>query len=80
MRKHYLLSPENIETLDRLAQAERCSAAEVVRKAIEAYDAGQDDTALNALLDVVEESLVVAVKTTAATNRKISRILKRLES
>lgn len=78
IRKHYLLSRENIEKVDRLAEAESCSAAEVVCKAIEAYESGQDEEGLEVLLNAVENSIAEAAKATRATNRKISQVLKRL--
>ncbi len=79
VRKHYLLSQDNIDKVEQLAEAEKCSAAEVVRKAIEAYAADHDDAALDALLDAVESSIADAVKSTKATNRKVERLLKGLD-
>lgn len=78
LRKHYLLSTENVEKVERLAKTEQCSAAEVVRKAIEAYDADSSEEGLDELLDVVEDSIAEALESTRATNRKVSRLLKRL--
>ncbi|MEA3290976.1 MAG: hypothetical protein U9Q71_01500 [Pseudomonadota bacterium] len=80
IRKQYLMSPEQIEKLQRLAGERGASAAEIVRLAIDAYE--PDDTGkLDApeLMTLVSARLKEAIAATRRANRTVARTLKALE-
>lgn len=59
-RCHWLVSPEHMRKIQSLAQRERVSASEIVRRAIEAYspDADYDSEALaGAALDAMSRAI-----------------------
>ena len=82
VRRHYLVSEDNIKKIENISKQRKCSAAEVVRNAIEAYDIARADeeAELNAMLNIVGDSLQEAIKSTRSANRKVSKVLTRLEA
>ena len=83
VRKQFLISPSQIKKLDRLAQDEGTSVAEIVRIAIDTYD---PDTAAFADLDapepidLVSARLREAIASTRKASRAIDRTLKQLSN
>lgn len=57
-RRHWLLAPEQIDTVRQISEREQISGSEVVRRAIEAYDPNFDcERELEAALEVMGESI-----------------------
>ncbi len=80
-RKQYLVSAENVTKLETLSKAQGTSAAEIVRKAIDAYDPDSfDEISENELASLVSERLKEAIKDTQITRRRLTRALKKLEA
>jgi hypothetical protein len=81
VRKQFLISPSQIKKLDRIAQDEGTSVAEIVRTAIDHYD---PDTSLFSDLDApelmksVSMRLKEAIASTRKANRTIDQTLKQL--
>jgi hypothetical protein len=74
VRKQFLISPSQVEKLNRLARDAGASVAQMVRQAIDTYN---PDTAaiasLNAskLMELASESLKEAITSTQKANRAI---------
>ena len=81
IRRHYLVSESNIQKVATLSKIRNCSAAEIVRSAIDAYDIHQvdEESELHVMLDLVEQSLATAIQSTRSANRRVAKVLKRLE-
>jgi len=83
VRKQFLISPSQIKKLDRIAQDEGTSVAEIVRTAIDRYD---PDTSLFSDLDAPELMALVSVRlkeaiaSTRKANRAIDNTLKQLSN
>jgi len=79
VRKQYLVSEENVKKIKRLASVQGTSAAEIVRRAIEAYELEQPETLEEPeLLQLVSRRLKEAISSTRRANRKVSRALETL--
>ena len=78
VRKQFLISPSQIEKLNRLARDENTSAAEIVRIAIDSYD--PDTAALDAseLMELVSTRLKEAIVSTKKANQAVDKTLKKL--
>jgi len=80
VRKQFLISPSQLEKLNRLARDEGISVAQMVRQAIDTYN---PDTAaiasLNAseLMELASERLKEAITSTQKANRAVSNALKK---
>jgi len=80
MRKQYLVSKDNVNKIQQLANKKGTSAANIVRLAIDAYDPlGADDMESLDLMNLVSEKLKDAVSATKRANRKVARALKTLD-
>jgi uncharacterized protein (DUF2384 family) len=80
IRRQFLVSTNNIKKLADLSSREGCSAAEIVRRAIDAYDlSATHEDELEAMLSMVQESLQQAIISTQEANRKVEDALHRLE-
>ena len=83
VRKQFLISPSQVEKLNRLARDEGTSVAQMVRQAIDTYN---PDTAAIADLDAPElmelasERLKEAITSTQKANRAVSNTLKKLST
>ena len=81
VRKQYLISPEQVEKLNLLAEEKKVSAAEIVRNAIAAYNpdvpAGMEESEL---LELVSARVKEAVTETRKTRKHLEKTLKKLSS
>jgi len=81
IRKQYLVSEENIQKVEKLANTKGTSAAEIVRQAIEAFEPqNADEMAASDLMELVSDKLKEAITSTKKANSKIARALKSLDS
>lgn len=87
IRKQFLISKSQVKKLNRLvqstkAQGGKTSAAEMVRKAIDAYnpDETTNDLEASELMDLVHTRLQEAIKTTQKANRLVTEGLKKLSN
>lgn len=81
IRKQFLVTPLNVEKLQRLAEENGTSAAEIVRKAIDAYEPReQDETQAPELMELVGARLKEAITATRRANRQVARTLKALDT
>ncbi|MEJ2676659.1 MAG: hypothetical protein P8011_15985, partial [Acidihalobacter sp.] len=72
---------KNVEKLQRLAEQSGSSAAEIVRKAIDAYEPqDQDETESPELMELVSARLKDAIKATRRANRQVAQTLKALDT
>lgn len=78
IRKQFLISNSQIEKLDRIAKDKGFSSAEVVRKAIEAYDPDVEDMETPELLELVSERVKEAIDDTVKTRKRLNATLKNL--
>ena len=81
IRKQFLISPSQIEKLDRLAKEKGTSVAEVVRTAIDNYNPNIpaiSDLDAPGLMELVSTRLKEAIASTQNANRKIDKTLKKL--
>ena len=81
VRKQFLISPSQIEKLDRIAQDEGTSVAEIVRTAIDRYDPDTSpfsDLDAPELMALVSARLKEAIASTRKANRAIDKTLKQL--
>jgi len=81
VRKQFLISPSQIKKLNRLAQDEGTSVAEMVRVAIDSYNpdtAAVADLDAPELIELVSERLKEAITSTRKANRTIDKTLKKL--
>lgn len=81
IRKQYLVSEDNIQKVEKIAGSQGTSAADIVRKAIDAYDPhGAGELEAPELMELVSEKLKQAISATKRTNRKVAKALKSLDS
>ncbi len=81
VRKQFLISPSQVEKLNRLAKDEGTSVAEMVRVAIDAYDPDMAviaDLDAPELIELVSQRLKEAITSTQKANRVLSNTLKKL--
>jgi non-homologous end joining protein Ku len=79
IRKQFLIYPGQIEKIERLAKREKTSAAEMVRKAIDAYNPDLPaDMGNRELMDLVAAKLKEAIADTADTRRRMHEALDKL--
>ena len=81
VRKQFLISPSQVEKLNRLARNEGTSVAEMVRLAIDSYNpdtAAIVDLDAPELMELVSERLKEAITSTQKANRVVSNTLKKL--
>ncbi len=79
VRKQFLISESNIVKLNELATEKNTSAADVVRRAIDAYDPSAD-IEMPELMELVGMRLKEAIKSTEKANAKILKTLEILEN
>ena len=81
-RKQYMLGHEHLEIIRRAAEREQCSASEVVRRSVEAYEAhpAQDVQRLDALLALVDAKLDQAMASVDEANAAMELALGRLDA
>lgn len=83
VRKQFLISPRQIEKLNRLARDEGTSVAQMVRQAIDTYN--PDTAAISGLdaselMELASERLKEAITSTQKANRAVTKTLKRLST
>ena len=79
VRKQFLISLHQIKKLELLAQREKTSAADIVRKAIDAYDPNKPkDMDEPELLELVSAMVKEAIADTQKTRSSLAKTLKNL--
>ncbi len=79
LRRQYLVTEEQISKLENISRAEGVSATEIVRRAIEAYDANDaDEMDAPELMALVSRSLKETIADTQKTRRRLNKTLKKL--
>lgn len=80
IRKQFLVSPSTAKRLERLAADRGTSASEIVRQAINAYDARTADAmGSNDLMELVSLRLKDAIKSTRQAHRAVAKTLRVLD-
>ena len=74
IRKQFLISPSQIDKVERIAKQMKVSAAEVVRSAITAYDPSELDAVNQELIDLVNEKLEGAIVATRKSQKEIKAL------
>lgn len=81
VRKQFLVTPLNVEKLQRLAEESGTSAAAIVRKAIDAYEPSeQGKPEAPELMELVSIRLKEALAATRKANRQVAKTLKSLDT
>ena len=83
VRKQFLISPSQVEKLNRLARDEGTSVAQMVRQAIDTYNpdtAAIADLDASELMELASERLKEAITSTQKANRAVSNTLKKLST
>ena len=79
IRKQFLISPSTAKRLKKIAARQGTSASEIVRQAIDSFDArsasAMDSTELT---DLVSARLKIAIKETRKANRVMNKTLRAL--
>ena len=81
VRKQFLISPSQVEKLNRLARDEGTSVAQMVRQAIDTYNpdtAAVSDLDASELIELASERLKEAITSTQKANRRVGNTLKKL--
>ena len=81
VRKQFLISPSQVEKLNRLARDEGTSVAQMVRLAIDTYNpdtAAITDLDASDLMELTSERLKEAITSTRKANRAVGNTLKKL--
>ena len=79
MRKQYLVTESNVAKLENISVIEQVSAAEIVRRAIDAYTPNAvNDVQAPELMEFASMHLKEAVKATKKANRVVAKTLKTL--
>jgi hypothetical protein len=81
VRKQFLISPSQVEKLNRLAKDEGISVAAMVRLSIDTYNpdaAAIADLDAPELMELVSERLKEAITSTQKANRAVSNTLMKL--
>jgi len=81
VRKQIMLSNDNIEKLEKIAEQRQSSVAEVVRIAVDAYNPNDDaaDMDETELYELVSAKLKEVIKDTAKTRKRLNKTLTQLE-
>ena len=80
IRKQFLVSPSTARRLERLAAARGTSASEIVRQAINAYDAHTADAmGSDELMELVSLRLKGAIQSTRRAYRTVAKTLRSLD-
>jgi hypothetical protein len=79
IRKQIMLSPSNIEKLERLSKDRGTSAAEIVRQSIDSFDPDFMDIEEVELRKLVSERLKEAIKETAKTRKRLNKVINTME-
>jgi len=83
VRKQFLISPSQVEKLNRLARDEGTSVAQILHQAIDTYNpdmATIGDLDASELMELVSERLKEAITSTQKANRAVSNALKKLST
>ena len=82
VRKQFLVYPSQIKKMEALANKENTSVAEMVRKAITAFNPEDDLTNMkeSELLSLVAANVKEALADTRKTRRHLDKTLKKLEA
>ena len=81
MRRQILIYPRQIAKLEQLARQQNVSAAELVRKAIDAYNPGLlNGMEESELLDLVSVKVKEAIKDTRRTRVRLAKALDQLKA
>ena len=77
VRKQFLISPSTAKRLEKIAAKQGTSASEIVRQAIDSFDA-RSASAMHSteLTDLVSAKLKVAIKETRNANRVMNKTLR----
>ena len=79
VRKQFLVPPSMARRLEQIAAERGTSASEIVRQAIESFDAsGAEAMEPAELMELVSARLKDAIKSTRRTHRLVTRTLDRL--
>ena len=79
VRRQYLISPQQVKKLESLAKKQKTSAAEVVRKAIDAFNPDiPADMQESELLELVSTRVQEAIADTQQTRKRLNKILQGL--
>ncbi|MEW6217942.1 MAG: ribbon-helix-helix protein, CopG family [Thermodesulfobacteriota bacterium] len=79
IRKQFLIAPRQIEKLNRLAREEHTSVAQLVRRAIDAYDPHiPPDVEAPELMELVSARLKEAIADTRSTRERLRSTLRKL--
>jgi hypothetical protein len=79
IRKQFLISPDQIKKLELLAKKEQTSAAEMVRKAIDAYNPNlAQEMDESELLELVSSRVKEAIADTQTARRSLTKTFKDL--
>lgn len=80
VRKQYLVAPRHIDKLKALAKKQNTSAAEVVRRAIDAFDPDSpSEMNQSELMDLVATRVKEAIKDTQETRARLEAALATLD-
>jgi len=71
VRRQYLVTEDNVSKLESLSRVEGVSATEIVRRAIESYNPGDDDAELERLVEMMTESVHAAIKEVRAARKRV---------
>jgi hypothetical protein len=80
VRKQFLISPSQIEKLNRLVRDEGTSVAQILRQAIDTYNpdsAAIADLDASELMELASERLRKTITSTQKANRVVSNALKK---
>ncbi len=81
VRKQFLIYPTQAKKIELIAKRQKISAAEMVRKAIDAFNPdATPDMADTDLLDLVRVRVKEAIKDTKKTRERLSAALNKLEA
>ncbi len=81
VRKQFLVSRKQVIKLDRLAQDQSTSVAEVVRLAIDAYEPGETpELGSRELMSLVSAQLKETINATRRANDVLAKALKTLDA
>ncbi len=76
VRKQYLIAPRQIEKLEILAKKQKTSAADVVRRAIDAFNPDvPTDMNESELFELVSARVKEAIADTATTRKRLNKTL-----
>ena len=81
VRKQFLIYPTQAKKIELIAKRQKASAAEMVRKAIDAFNPdATPEMAYTDLLELVRVRVKQAIKDTKRTRERLSAALNRLEA